>query len=397
MYATSMTRAREEAGKPKVLLIDLGAHFGGVETYLLSLANLLASDIDLYALCVLPELATRLAKSGVTVTCLPAWCTALKPLRFLAGLLSVPVLLLRHEIETVQVNGLLESVLMAPARLLSRSAVYTRHGPFEIELYSWGRHPLKRLARTIARASVCLTTHVVCVSQSVAEGIKDLLPQTRYSVISNWVSGQEPFKAPQALTSPARVLCVSRLEHYKGVHLLIEAARRMPEIEVTIVGDGGDRISLESMAADLANVSFAGFQRNIQAFYQRADIFVMPSMGPEGLPITSLEAMARGLPCILSDLPVHHEITDDGHGALLFRSGDVDSLQTGLRTLLASAEHRQGYAAAAHRIIAIRYNENNVRQHYLRILSGERSDEYSAGFRRENASLDADLHPVTGE
>ena len=171
-----MTRARVDTGKPKVLLIDLGAHFGGVETYLVSLADLLASDVDLYALCVLPELATRLAKCGVTVTCLPAWCTALKPLRFLAGLLSVPVLLLRHNIQTVQLNGFLESVLIVPARLLGRSAVYTRHGPFEIELYCWGRHPQKRLARTIARASVCLTTHVVCVSQSVAEGFKDLLP-----------------------------------------------------------------------------------------------------------------------------------------------------------------------------------------------------------------------------
>ena len=47
--------------KRRVLLIDLGAKFGGVETYLVSLAGLLACDIDLYVLCVLPELSTRLA------------------------------------------------------------------------------------------------------------------------------------------------------------------------------------------------------------------------------------------------------------------------------------------------------------------------------------------------
>ena len=393
-----MKPSQDEAGKPKVLLIDMGGQFGGVESYLVSLSALLSSELELYALCALPELSTRLANCGVKVICLPAFCAKCKPLRFLAGLLAVPVLLLQYQIQTVQLNGFLESVLMIPARLLGRSAVYTRHGPFEIELYSWSHHPLKLLARKIARWSVRCSTHVVCVSQAVAEGIKNLLPPERYSVIANWVSGQRPYRAPRSeLSSGARVLCVSRLEHYKGIHLLIEAARRMPEIDVTIVGDGGDRASLEDVAADLQNVRFAGFQRDIQQFYARADIFVMPSMGPEGLPMTSLEAMANGLPCILSDLPVHGEITDHGSGAYLFRSGEVDSLQLGLCTLLGSAEQRHRYAAEAHRIIAARYSENNVRQAYLRVLSEGHPHEYSVGFCRENASVNPDLHTVTSE
>ena len=386
-----------DAGKPRVLLIDLGAHFGGVETYLVSLAGLLTAELDLYALCPLEELGTRLEKCGVTVLRVPMF-RKLKPLRFLAGLIAVPFAIWKYRIQTVQLNGFLESILMLPARLLSCSAVYTRHGPFEIELYSWRSHPLKLLARKIARASLRLTTHVVCVSGAVAAEIKNLLPPTRFSVISNWVSDQPPFRTPPAeLTARAQVLCVSRLEHYKGIHLLIEAVRSMPEVDVTIVGAGAHRAALEVLAGPLSNVHFAGFQRNIEEFYARADIFVMPSMGPEGLPITSLEAMAHGLPCIFSDLPVHREITDDGAGACLFRSGDAESLQIGLRKLLTSAEQRQGYAAAAHCIVATRYNESNVRQAYLRVLSGKHPHEYSAGLRRENAPVDPNLHPVTGE
>ena len=118
-------------------------------------------------------------------------------------------MLLRYRIHTVQLNGFLESVLILPARMLGRSAVYTRHGPFEIELYSWLRQPLKFLARKIARWSVRFTTHVVCVSQAVAESVRPLLPATRYSVIANWISGQEPFRAPLAeLNVEARVCCV---------------------------------------------------------------------------------------------------------------------------------------------------------------------------------------------
>ena len=357
--------------KRRVLLVDLGASFGGVETYLVSLADLLSSHVDLYVLCVLPELGARLDACGVKVVRMPAFAGCFKPLRFLSALTVVPLLLLRYRIHTILLNGFLESILILPARLLGRSAVYTRHGPFEIELYSWLRQPQKYLARKIARWSVRFTTHVVCVSQAVAESVRPLLPATRYSVIANWISHQRPFQLPVAELPPqARVLCASRLEHYKGIHLLIEAARYLPQVEVTIAGEGSGRESLEKMASGMPNVRFAGFQRNLREFYERADIFVMPSLGPEGLPITSLEAMAHGLPCIFSDLPVHHEITDDGKGAYLFRSGQVESLLTGLRDLLASPERRREFAAEAHRIVASRYNEGNVREAYLRVLAG---------------------------
>jgi glycosyltransferase involved in cell wall biosynthesis len=365
-----MTKPDGQGGKRKVLLIGLGAHYGGVESYLLRLAELLHGEVDLYALCVLPDLGARLAASGVRVTRLPVFPGLLKPLRFLAALVVLPLLLVWYRIDTVQLNGILEGVLILPARLLGRSAVYTRHGPFELELYSWSRQPHKFLARWIARWTVRFATHVVCVSQAVAESIQPLLPVSRWSVIANWISGQEPFRPPRTeLPSQARVLCASRLEHYKGIHLLVEAARDLP-VEVTIVGDGGDRAALEQIALGLPNVRFAGFQRNLREFYQHADIFVMPSLGPEGLPMASLEAMGHGLPCIFSDLPVHHEITDHGAGAYLFHSGQAESLSTALRDLLASPERRRKYAAAAHRIVASRYNEGNVREAYLRVFAG---------------------------
>ena len=132
-----MTRPEVQSGKRRVLLIDLGAQFGGVENYLVSLAELLAGEVELYGLCVLPELCTRLADRGVKIIRLPMFPGVLKPFRFLAALITVPLVLLRYRIHTVQLNGFLESVLILPARLLGRSAVYTRHGPFEIELYSW--------------------------------------------------------------------------------------------------------------------------------------------------------------------------------------------------------------------------------------------------------------------
>jgi len=318
---------------------------------------------------VLPELATSLSARGVTVIRIPLFAGIFKPLRFLAALFMVPLLLLRYRIGVVQLNGFLESILILPVRMLGRRAVYTRHGPFELDQYTWWRRPLKFLPRKAAQLNVRLATHVVCVSEAVAESVRPLLPLARYSVIPNWISMPRvlPRPSPSARLS---VLCASRLEHYKGVHLLIEAAKLDPELEVTIAGDGSYRASLEALAMGAPNIRFAGFQRDLDALYRMADIVVMPSMGPEGLPMSSLEAMAHGRACIFSDIPVHREITDNGRGAYLFRSGDMESLRDGLRLLSTDAEIRRTFANEAVRIIASRYTDDCVRAAYLQVLAG---------------------------
>lgn len=353
-----------------VLLLDLGAHYGGVENYLVNLAVLVRNDVDLYALCVLPELQTRLQEQGVTVVRLPVFPGPLKPLRFLLASAVLIWMMLRHHIDSVQLNGLLESALILPTRLLGRAAVYTRHGPFELEYYSLLRHPHKFLPRKIAQLSLRLASHTVCVSEAVAESVKPILSADRFTVIPNWVPEQgTPRPVRTELTPAAEVLCLSRLEHYKGIHLLLEATRSLPDIRLTIAGDGGFRTNLEAMAAGRSNVHFAGFLRDVTSLYERADVVVMPSLGPEGLPMTSLEAMARGIPCIFSDLPVHREISNGGEGASLFTSGNVESLRGALTTLLAQPKKRQTLAHEALRIIDSRYTDHRVRGAYLVVFA----------------------------
>jgi len=352
-----------------VLLIDLGAHFGGVENYLVSLARLLRGEVELHALCVLPELARRLNAAGAKTVLLPEFGGALKPLRFLAAAAMLPWLVAREEIDTVQVNGFLEATLMLPARMMGLRAVYTRHGPFEMEMYKWWRQPLKFLPRALARVSVHLATSVVCVSETVGTGVRAIRPMVPVEVIPNWLAGQG---APQAVrdAGTVRVVCASRLERYKGIHLVIEAMRGIDGAELTVVGDGPYRAELEEMAAASGiSARFVGFQREMQPFYEAADVFAMPSLGPEGLPMSSLEAMGRGICCIFSDLPVHREITDGGVGAMLFRSGDAAALREALRELVADAGMRARFAGEGYRIVGERYTAERVKANYLKVFS----------------------------
>jgi glycosyltransferase involved in cell wall biosynthesis len=157
---------------------------------------------------------------------------------------------------------------------------------------------------------------------------------------------------------------VGRLEEYKGLQYILEAMREHPDVSLLVVGEGTYRAQLETAAKDL-DVRFTGFQADPSCFYRDSTVFINPSMGPEGLPLVSLEAMSHGLPCIFSDLPVHCEISAEGRAAALFRRGDSGSLAHTLHRLLKDEYLRESYGLAARQLIEQKYSPRVAAQQYL--------------------------------
>jgi len=184
------------------------------------------------------------------------------------------------------------------------------------------------------------------------------------SVIPNWVTTLPDPRTRSGKLRATQIVCIGRLEKYKGVHLLIEAMRGLDEVALTVVGDGTYRLELERLARGL-EINFVGFQRDPTPFYRQADIFVMPSLGPEGLPMVAIEAMSHMLPCMFSDLAVHCEISDGGQAAMLFCSGDVDDLRRKLQLLLESEREQDRLAKNAYELVKRKYYEPVARQAYL--------------------------------
>jgi glycosyltransferase involved in cell wall biosynthesis len=104
-----------------------------------------------------------------------------------------------------------------------------------------------------------------------------------------------------------RLLFVGRLAYNKGVQNLLRAVARAgaDDIELVIVGDGYYRGALERLAAALRlpHVRFAGWldQPAIAAYYQWADLLVVPSLWPEPYGAVIAEAAAFRLPALVSD------------------------------------------------------------------------------------------------
>jgi len=143
------------------------------------------------------------------------------------------------------------------------------------------------------------------------------------------------------------LLFVGRLRYYKGLNYLIEA---MKEIEATllVIGTGpeaanlGDQVYLEGVAD---KIRFLGdiSDENLPAYYQAADLFVLPSsQRSEAFGIVLLEAMAAGTPVISTELTTgtswvnQHEST-----GLVVPPGDPEALARAISSLLTDDARRQ--------------------------------------------------------
>ena len=349
-------------GRPRILIVSLGGSFGGVEHYLTGLTEFLEEGAEIYVLTQQPELRRRLSARAVHLLSVP---DTGKSLRLLLGFLLTPWFLIFHRIDILQVNGYVETVFAMWARLLGRRVICTRHGDFDTESYTWYAAPQKFFPRWLCLVFSKLATCVVCVSETVGRDVLRHVPAQRVAVIRNWV-GKIPIFSEPSGGGTLRLLYVGRLERYKGVHLIIEAMRTLAGVELTVVGDGAYRLELERMSADLP-VTFTGFKTDPAPYYQAADIFIMPSLGPEGLPLSPIEAAAAGLPLVLSSLPVHLEIAAEGTAGAIFRSGDAVDLRSRIIALRDLSE-RQRLARAAYDVVVRCFNPSLAKQSYRRLF-----------------------------
>lgn len=101
----------------------------------------------------------------------------------------------------------------------------------------------------------------------------------------------------------------------KNHSYLIDEVLSLPDLNVLIVfaGSGITEDGCKKLAAGDNRIRFLGFQMNLEKFWMAADALVSPSIS-EGMPMAVLEAVVRGLPCLLSSIPPHIEIAKNVFG-----------------------------------------------------------------------------------
>lgn len=212
--------------------------------------------------------------------------------------------------------------------------------------------------RALFRALAPLCSGFTINSQSARSSFPPAIAR-RMIVIPNPVAAAparaDPVGGPHKL-----LLSVGSLNPHKNHAVLIRAfaraARKFPDWNLAIVGEGPSRSALEDLVGQLGlrgRVSLPGATQDVASYYRRAQLFALPSTY-EGFPNALTEGLAHGLPAIgFADCPGTSELIVPGQNGILISGSDpIAALAAGLETLMSSVQMRRDLGKAAPKSVA---------------------------------------------
>lgn len=330
----------------KILYITTTTDLGGAENALLGLVRAVAKENQVKVISIKPlgSLASLFQQTGAYVS----------SCRGAGGPGTVRAL--RREIENFAPN-IVHAILfrgMECARLACRDNFFplitTPHFDFSKKNFLF-----RRLDKILRRRD----TYTIAESDSTYRYLlaEQGYPKEKLRCIFNTPEREKFFpdaslrcqmRTQQGYTAEQTVfLSVARLEKVKNPSLLLQAFesvyRREKSARLIWVGEGSQRKKLEKLIIkkNLQQVvSLAGTQNNINDWLNMADVFVLPSK-EESLPLSLLEALQAGKPCIVStagDMPLW---VNQGENGFVVKTGNRTELSHAMEQLAVQKDLRE--------------------------------------------------------
>lgn len=327
-----MVDAREDSRiseRPKVVHVIVAGDIGGAERFLVDLAlrpEQSGADHCIALMTPNPRLREMLVAAGLRVR--DRGPVRENPIEYLwRSLGPVDVAWLERILadecaDLVHVHTFASHVIGVRAALRRRLPVVRTEHDFKYYLDP-SRSPFSRWA--LKRTNI-----VVAISDYVARFVERTAPYARRKlrVVRNGVDATYFHPHAPPVDGPFTFSIVCRLEPSKEVDMAIRAVARVPNLRLTIAGDGSVRGKLEALARKLNvdnRVCFLGYQRDPRPAIAEGDAAIN-SCRVEPLGLSVLEALALQRPVIAFDGGGIPEIVKDGRTGWLVREGSVDAL-----------------------------------------------------------------------
>lgn len=249
-----------------------------------------------------------------------------------------------------------KAILLRTLRRFGMRTVLYHHGA-EFEAFYAG---LPEGRKRFVRRTLEMADLNVVLSRRLTGMITDKAPGARVAVLYNAVETC----GGQAYDPAARmILFLGRLGQRKGAYDLLEAIRRIDGaldagVRFCLCGDGEaeavrERAQALGVMHRIAHIGWVdGAQK--EQYLRGAMLHVLPSYN-EGLPMSILETMARGIPSVTTGIASIPEVIEDGVNGVMIEPGDVDALAQNLLRLAGDEALRLRMSAAARATIEERF------------------------------------------
>ena len=229
------------------------------------------------------------------------------------------------------------------------------------------------LHRRVAAAGLAAADAVIVTTPELKADVVARVGVSKVHLIPNGVN-TELFRPAAPTSRPVKnVLYIGRFSEEKNLAALVTAAAKLASrfpLRLTFIGAGSLRAELGARAAALGVAAeFVGVvdHRNLPARYRQADAFVLPSF-TEGHPKVLIEAMASGLPCVVSDCAGNRALVRDGETGLLFDPRNPDVLAAALERVLGDEPLAAALGRRAREVIVREYDLAVLVEREIRVL-----------------------------
>ncbi len=245
------------------------------------------------------------------------------------------------------VGGFLGRLCSIKARTCGTKVIYTAHG-----FHFYKGAPLKNWLIYYPIEKLCsrLTDLLITINQEDYALAQKKMKAKHIAYVPGVGIDLQKFSVPSVSSDEKRaelgipdgaflMLSVGELNRNKNHEVVLRAMSLLsdPNIHYAIAGAGDLREYLLSLSEELGirdHVHLLGYRKDVAELYRAADVFVFPSFR-EGLSVSLMEAMASGLPCLVSDIRGNRDLIDET-GGMRFDPSDVRSAAQGLRAMMSS-------------------------------------------------------------
>jgi glycosyltransferase involved in cell wall biosynthesis len=278
------------------------------------------------------------------------------------AILSV-LFMLRHykSIDVVHAQGFnaaLAGVILK--KLFGVRLIVSTHAVYEIDPDSntavWIREILKNADK------------VLCLSRASSLGLESFgLRKSKLDHFQYWIDldifrpmDKRSIREKLNLEHEFTVLFVGRLIVKKGLRVLTEVARVLPEIRFIFIGVGPEEKYLQAAAEAYENIYFLGKidNRKLWKYYNCADLFCIPSLYEEGFGRVVMEAAACGVPVVGSNKGGIPEALDESVSVLI--EPNFENLYREIKSLAEDRERYEFLRKNCRPYTLERFSESNV-------------------------------------
>lgn len=291
-----------------------------------------------------------------------------------------------EEIDVVDCHNAIVGVFarLAAAHCKVKYVIYTAHG---FAFYDGCKGIASKIFYVVERIMARKTNLLITINKEdfqIAQKKMKVKDRVQYIPgvgvktydIAQMPSKREKFCKELNIPINAKILLmVGELIPRKNHETILRALSEIKEENVYLVLCGIGQLSshLKRICEELEvsdRVRFAGYRTDVKDMMRSFDIFVFPSF-QEGLPVALMEAMAAGMPCVVSDIRGNRDLIINEKGGFLFSPSETDQAVAFLKKLLNDSEKCRNYGE--YNQIAIKpFDIENIRrimwQNYKKII-----------------------------